>query len=293
MADNNTAAPLNVNTNSSSALALTSLNIASGATVSFGGDGTGSTTITNQLQTNGTLLKVTAGTVTVSNGRQLSDNLEVDGGSLIFNGNRLSTQGTNQTFTLTGGLVQANSNTGYGFRFNGDNGANGTGVAGTKINVMQTGGILLSLNSNGGQTTTFSLGSTSGTQTSTYALSGGTVAALGTGTNGFVDIGADTAGTSTSTFTLSGAGTLIASSTVQGDQGAGAKQAFVFNGGTLTTPLFIATNLTSTSGTAVVTGSTNTPDQQRRCARSRVHFPGHGKHADGRHALHGPDEHHG
>ena len=158
---------------------------------------------------------------------------------------------------------------------------------------MQTGGILLSLNSAGGQTTTFSLGSTSATQTSTYALSGGTVAALGTGTNGFVDIGADTAGTSTSTFTLSGAGTLIASSTVQGDQGAGAKQAFVFNGGTLTTPLFIATNLTSTQRHGCGDWDHQHADQQWRCARSRVHFPGHGKHADGRHALHGPDEHHG
>ena len=257
LTDNSLVGPLNVNTNGAGTLTLPTLNSVAGSTVNFGGDGTGSTTIANTPQVSGALLKVTAGTVTLTNGRNVTDNIEVDGGSLIFSTQRLSTNGNNQTFTLTGGLVQANSNSQFGFRFNSDNGAAGAGVAGNTFTATQTGGTLLSLNGNGAGDITFNLGGTSANQTSNYTLSGGVVAALGTGTNGFVDIGADVAGTSTSTFTLSGTGRLIASSTVQGDQTTGAKQAFVFNGGTLTTPLFIATNLTSAAGTAV-SATTNT-----------------------------------
>ena len=255
LTDNTTVAALTVSASSSAVVTINATGGASGSTIAFGGDGTGSTTLNGQPTQAGQLLKVTAGTVTMTNARNTSDNIEVDGGALIFNNTRLSTNANNQTLKITGGLIQANANSGFGFRLNGDNGAQGAGVAGTTFTGIQTGGTLSALL--GGQNVGFSLGSTSANQNSTYTLSGGVLSSVAATNNGFVDLGADTAGTSNTTFVLSGSGKLLASNIVEGGQGTGARQAFLFNGGTLAVFAYNATNLTSGSGIAV-SATTNT-----------------------------------
>ena len=248
LTDNSTAgatSPTTVN-QSGTGLTVSTVNGASGSVVKFGGDGTGSTTINNAVSTTGQLFDVTAGTVTLNNERNTAEAFQVDGGTLIFSSARYSTN-SNNTFKITGGTAQVNANTTYGFRANGDNAGNGAGVAGTTFTGTQTGGTLSILQ--GGQYAGFNLGSNSGTQTSTYNLSGGLVSIVATN-NGFIDLGADTAGTSTTAFNFSG-GKVLVSNTIEGDQGTGAKQAFVWTGGTLATFGYNATNLTSTSGTAV------------------------------------------
>ena len=252
LTDNSTAgatSPTTVN-QSGTGLTVSTVTGASGSVIKFGGDGTGSTTINNAVSTTGQLFDVTAGTVTLNNERNTAEAFQVDGGTLIFNSARYSTN-SNNTFKITGGTAQVNANTTYGFRPNGDNAGNGAGTNGTTFTGTQTGGTLSILQ--GGQYAGFSLGSTSTGQTSTYNLSGGLISILN---NGFVDLGADTTGTSTTAFNFSG-GKLLVSNAIEGDQGASAKQAFVWTGGTLAVGTYTATNLTSTAGTAV-SATTNT-----------------------------------
>ena len=259
--DNSTTGKLFLAPASGAAATIATVNGASGSIVNFDGAANSTVTISNLLNTIGQLVVVSSGTVNANSGRSVTDNLEVDGGDLVYTNtaDRLSLNQNNQTLKITGGELNVISST-YGLRINGDNGASGSGNSNTTINSTQTGGLLLI--NHGGTILTFSMGSsTASANVSNYNLSGGTLDALGSGAvgseNGYVDLGADTTGQATSTFTLSGSGLLIASSTIQGDQGVGAKQAFVFNGGTLTTANFIATNLTSTNGVAV-SASTNT-----------------------------------
>jgi fibronectin-binding autotransporter adhesin len=257
LADNSTSGattPTTVN-QSGTGLTIATVSGASGSEVKFGGDGTGSTTVANLLATPGQLVDVTSGTVAVNTGRNTTSNLEVDGGVLNVPAaaDRLSLAGstTGQTLSITGGTVNVTTGN-YGLRLNGDNAGNGAGTAGNKLTATQTGGTLNILH--GGQYASFNLGSTSANQTSTYSLSSGTLSAVTN--NGYVDLGADTAGTSTTAFNLSG-GKLLVSDIIEGDQGTGAKQSFVWTGGQLSAFSYLAANLTSTSGTAV-SASTNT-----------------------------------
>ncbi len=72
---------------------------------------------------------------------------------------------------------------------------------------------------------------------------------IGGGTDGYLDLGADTDGTGKTTFNFSG-GKLLVSSTLQGTQATGARQAFVWTGGMLVARTINATNLTSADGQA-------------------------------------------
>jgi hypothetical protein len=249
--DSQTTNPLTLAVSNSAALTLNSVGGSSGSTVIFGGDGTGNTSITGAVSQAGQLFKVTAGNVTLGNERNTAEAFEVDGGTLILNNTRYSNVGNN-TFAITGGTVQLNANGTYGFRANGDSGPGSGGPTNSTWTGNQTGGVLSILSTGAGQG--LSLGSTTGNSTvtnvTTYNLSGGNVS-----TN-YVDLGADTSGYSTTTLNFSG-GRILASGAIEGVQGAGAKQAFVWTGGTLTTAVYTATNLTSTSGTAV-SASTNT-----------------------------------
>ncbi len=253
-ANNGTTGTVTLNAGLNSVTTIGTVNGVSGSTIIFAGDSTGNTTITNLLNTSGQLVDVTSGTVSINTGRNTASNLELDGGT--FNvpnaADRLGLTGSvaGQTLLITGGTFNVTTST-YGLRLNSDNGGNGTGVAGNKFTGTQTAGTLNILH--GAQYTSFNLGGTSATQTSTYNLSGGTLSAVN---NGYIDLGADTAGTSTTTFNFSG-GKLLVSSTIEGDQAANAKQAFVWTGGTLAAGTYNAANLTSVSG-AAYTGNVGT-----------------------------------
>ena len=227
------------------------LNALSG-TAGITASGTGTLTLNNTLTTAGQLLKITSGTVALNSARNMQANLEVDGGILNFSGtDRYSTSGKQQTFVLTGGQVNYVNAGGYGLRLDGDNGTDFGGASGNTFTGNQTGGILAI---SGGGAGNFNMGSTSGSNVSNYNLSGTGILSV---TGGSVwSLGADTAGTSTASFNQSG-GKLLVSGTMSGSQGTGARQSFVWTGGTLAAATYVAANLTSTSG-AAVSSTTNT-----------------------------------
>ena len=221
------------------------LNALSG-TAGITASGAGTLTLNNVLSTAGQLLKITSGTVALNSARNTQANLEVDGGILNFSGtDRYSTSGRQQTFVLTGGQVNYANVSGYGLRLNGDNGTSSAGATGNTFTGNQTGGIL---SVSGGGAGSFNMGSTSAGNVTNYNLSGTGLLIV---TGGSVwSVGADTAGTSTASFNQSG-GKLFVSGTMSGSQGTGAKQSFVWTGGTLAAGTYVATNLTSASGAAV------------------------------------------
>ena len=221
------------------------LNALSG-TAGITASGTGTLTLNSTLSTPGQLLKITSGTVALPSAENTQANLEIDGGILNFNGaNRYSTSGKQQTFVLTGGQVNYVSGGGYGVRLNGDNGTSFGGASGNTFTGSQTGGTLAISGGGGGN---FNMGSTSGSNVTSYNLSGTGFLSI---TGGSVwSLGADTAGTSTTSFNQSG-GKLLVSGTMSGSQGAGARQSYVWTGGTLAAASYVATNLTSVSGAAV------------------------------------------
>ena len=108
------------------------------------------------------------------------------------------------------------------------------------------------------------MGSSSGTDVTTYSLSGTGTLSVGGGNSW--SIGADTAGTSVTAFNMSG-GKLLVGNGMSGAQGTGARQAFVWTGGTLAAYAYSAANLTSsaaiaasaTSNTLVNAGGTLAP----------------------------------
>jgi autotransporter-associated beta strand protein len=240
---------------SGSGLTIATVSGASSSQMIFGGDGTGSTTITNRLNSPGQLLRLTAGTLTLAasgSANSSTTNLQVDGGTLASSGDRLATE--NNTFSMSGGQFLISSASSFGLRFNGANGVNGVATnTSATFTGTQTGGTINIFK--GGNALSFNLGSTSAT-TSTYNLSSGTINAFGAGTDGRVELGADTAGTGKATFNFSG-GKLIASGQISGNQGTAARQAFVWTGGTLVTAAYVATNLTSTDG-ATYSGNVGT-----------------------------------
>ncbi len=237
----------------------TTLNNLIGSANAFGGNNVAST------------LQISAGALTVNEARAIRNNVLVDGGTFNIgtagSGGRFSLD-TGRSFTMTSGAVNVNNTTGgFGVRFGGDS---GPGAAGFAFAGTQSGGNF-TVNGAGGQDTTFQLGSTTASIVTSYGLSGGLLDVRGTGTTGFVTIGADAAGTSNTTLSLSGTGKLMVrsvttagspgSASVSGIQGrtGSAVQVLDLTGGTLVAGRIDATNLRGsiggTNGTIVNNGS--------------------------------------
>jgi len=224
---------------------LTSLSGTGGVLMS----GFGTLTVNNTLTTAGQMFKVTSGTAVLLSGRNTAANIEVDGGVLVIGGagssNRYST-GTNlQTFTMTGGQMTYVGNGGYGFRLNGDNGAGSGGNTNVTFVANHSGG---TVSISGGVNYSFNLGNSSGSDLSTYNLSGSGILSITNGSSWI--LGSDTNGTSITAFNMSG-GKLVVANTMSGAQVTGARQAFVWTGGILATGTYTAANLTSGTGIRV------------------------------------------
>ena len=239
----------------SSGLTLNRINGLTGSTILFSGSGV--TTIGNaanasqqSMVTAGQLYRFTSGTVNFNGdqSRGTLSNIEISGGIVnVFAVGSFSLIGsaiTPQTLTITSGQLNI-LGAGY-MRMNGNGGATSAGTAGVTITTNHSGGAVSVASSH------FEMGSISANDVTAYNLSGtGTLGVAGT-----LTLGADTAGTSTTTFNLSG-GKLSAVGGIAGGLGNGAKQSFVWTGGTLVTSTYTATNLTSALETAVNTSSTN------------------------------------
>ena len=231
-------------------LIIASIGGVSGSTVIL--DGTGTTTINALLATPGQLVKIVNGTINLPVNRGISSDLEIDGGTVNLNSSQFSTvssAGHTQYFTMTGGVL--NNPGAFGTKgFNGNGGAGAAGNAGTFIG-SQTGG---TFTTSGTSSSQLGFGSTTAGAYTSYTLSGGILAAT-TSASPMI-LGTDAGGSSTTVFNLSG-GKLFTAGGISGTSGAGAKQNFVWTGGTLATSAYDATNLTSTEGTAVNLGVTN------------------------------------
>ncbi len=184
-----------------------------------------------------------AGTeVSLGAGRYLCwTNITVDGGTLMVAGDRFGpgfAAGANTiTLTTNTGTILVTT-TSYGSRLGCDSAA---GAPNNSITINQNGGTYNQADAHG-----INLGGTSANTTNLYNLAGGTLIAG----SGGITLGADTGGTSTTALTLSGTGALIVSGTIQGNQGAGARQNLVFNGGTLVAGTVSMTKLTAAGPTA-------------------------------------------
>ena len=241
-------------------LALRSIGGVSGATVEFGGDVTGVTSI-GDVANSGTPLymtvagqnyKFSSGTINLlDNGRGFTSNIEVSGGTLNLLNNNFSMSGISggtQTLTISGGQINVPSSFGAS-GLNGNGGATQLGVANSTFTANQTGGVF-SVTAASGR---FDLGSLSGGDVTTYNLSGGTISHT-VSTGGF-NIGADGAGTSTTTFNLSG-GKLIENTLISG------ASALVNTSSNLTTNATTSATVASTTGLLtgqLVTGTNITP----------------------------------
>ncbi len=227
---------------------INSISGQAGSTFIFGGSG--ETTVSNRLTTEDQLIKITSGTVNLSNSRQTSANLEITGGVVNALDSQASlrrvTAGT-QTFTISGGEFNVFNN----FGLKGINNDGGNNNVATVFIGTQTGG---TVNIAGQGSDDLYIGNNTAGGDTTYSLSGGRLNYLGT--RG-ISLRAHSTGGSSTTFNLSG-GTLLANNGISGTNGNGAKQAFVWTGGVLATRSYDATNLTSTAGAAVVTNTTNT-----------------------------------
>jgi len=216
--------------------------IASAATSTVVFSGAGASTVTTTPGNSGQLVKLTSGTLTLTAGRNIKNNLEIDGGVFVPAGDRFGQSQSGATFLLTGGTVNVPSDT-YGVRFGCDSGAGSAQVA---VTGSQSGGQYTVTNN------AFSIGGNAGGGlVDSYTLTGGTMNILGGG----MSLGADTGGASTTTFTLGGGKLIVPASSIAGSQATGAKQYFLFNGGTLVAAAVDMTKLV-TSGT--VTASVGT-----------------------------------
>ena len=217
----------------------------SGSFVNLGGNSTGSTTITNALNTTGQTVNFTAGTVNLNGTGANGSNLVFSGATVStlfsggFNYNRIA------SFNMSAGSLLAQAQ--YGFRMGSDFGA-GNGAT-NAFTGTQSGGTFNITSPDG-----FQMGGNSGSFVSSYSLSGGTLNVSG----GNLNLGAAAAGTGSTTFNLSG-GKLLVSNTISGSQGSGAVQNFVFTGGQLTAGTIDMTKLTtsgSTTGVAATLANT-------------------------------------
>lgn len=256
----------------------------------------GTTTVNNLLDSAnalggnnvGSTLQISAGALTVNGGRGIRANVLVDGGTFnigtVGSGGRFSLD-TGRSFDMTSGAVNVNGTTGgFGVRFGGDS---GSGAGGFAFAGTQSGGTF-TVNGAGGQDSTFNLGSNTGSIVTSYGLSGGVLDVRGTGTNGFVTIGADAAGTSNTTLSLSDTGKLIVrSATTAGSPGSGsvsgingkstnasAVQVLSLSGGTLVAGRIDATNLRGSiagaNGTIVNNGTNIAPGDVGFSGRTAV-----------------------
>ncbi len=222
------------------------LALVSGSTLEF--TGSGSTALNLTQPASGSILKIAGGTVTSGVGRNVKAHLQIAGGNLSITNaaDRLSlTYG--QTLTINSGTLTATPAS-YGVRLGNDNGSGSAG--GSSVTINQTGGSFLLPTGSA-----INLGGAGSNFTATYNLSGGLVSQTGGG-GGFY-LGADVAGTSQTSLTLSG-GKLLLQGTLGGSQADGAKQAFVWTGGTLATSAANMSKLVSSTGAQVVTTAPGT-----------------------------------
>jgi hypothetical protein len=235
LTDNSTtgsSVPTTIN-QSGTGLTIGTISGSYGSVVNF--TGTGSTTVNATWGSTGQLIRVSDGTVINNGGRNTYANIQLDGGILNMVGDRLGMNAAiPQTLVINGGQLTVTGT--YGIRLNGDNGAGSAGGT-SSVTGSQTGGKVTITQGN------LSLGSTSA-GTTAYSLSGGILATPG------VVLGNVTSGAGTSVFTLSGTGKLLSSGTVVGNQGAGAIQNFIVNGGTLAASAIDMTKLTTSGATA-------------------------------------------
>ncbi len=230
---------------------IATINGTSTSVVNLGGNSTGITNITNVLNTAGQTVNFNAGTVNLNGTGAFGSTMVVNGATVntaSATANNINFQNVVNLQVLSGTLNVRQLN---GLRIGNQFGAQLPNGA-SNATALQSGGIINFTNS-----ASFSLGNnaTTGPFTATFALSGGLFdSSTSTGT---ILIGAGATGGGISSFNFSG-GTLLWRGTISGSQGAGAQQSFVWTGGTLAVGTYTATNLTSTQGTAVVIGTTNT-----------------------------------
>ena len=240
LANSNTSGIITVNQHAGYSGTINTIGGVSGATVVLGGDPTSSTTIVNILNTPGMNVNFTGGTWTLNGSGIYGSNLIVTGGTVQ------TLVGAAQNFyevaslTVHGGYF--NDQAQFGLRMGNQFGA--SSPATNNFSGVQDGGLVYVANQ-------FELGGNSGTYAANYTLSSGT---LSTTCN--VNIAANATSGGQTTLALSG-GKLLTSLTIQGSQGTGAMQAFVWTGGVLAANAYNATNLVSDIGVAVA-ATTNT-----------------------------------
>jgi autotransporter-associated beta strand protein len=188
-------------------------------------------------------LDIGGAVVSLNNGRYMyHTNIVLRGGSLVIESDRFAPcNAAGAVLSITDGLLLV-TNTSYGARLECD--ANGAVSTHNSMVVNQSGGLFLVTNGKN-----IEMGGTSASKVCIYTISGGATQTRGGG--GFI-LGADTAGTSSSAIILTNAGNLSISGTIQGSQVAGAKQAFIFCGGTLAANTVDASKLSSVVGSATV-----------------------------------------
>jgi autotransporter-associated beta strand protein len=223
-------------TQSGTGLTIGTISGAAGSVINL--NGTGSTTINSPLNSTGQTIVFNGGNWTLLGNGAYGSSLMVNTGATVQTG-----VGNSQNFfnvaslNIAGGSMTFQDQ--YGLRMGSTYGSNSGAT--TNVAATQNGGVLNVAND-------FELGGNSGTYSAYYNLTGGT---LSTTVN--VNLGANATSGGQTTLALTG-GKLITSATVQGLQGAGALQAFVWTGGELAASAYNATNLTSSVGTPV--GST-------------------------------------
>lgn len=181
-------------------------------------------------------LVIRNGNITYSalSGNTDATNIRVEGGVFTIAGTsaRYQLAAANQTFELTGGLVDVSKVTSFGFRVGGSGSATQAGAQNT-VATQSGGALLASFCTIGGNDTTAG-------RSPSYTMSGGTFTVTSTASNA-LQIGADTGGNGTSTFSLGG-GKLVVPGTISGAQ-SGARQIFSMTGGTLAAATINFSNL--------------------------------------------------
>ncbi len=238
---------------------LSSINSPSGSTLILTGDPSATTTIQATLGNGGQIINFKNGTWDLTGGGSYSANIEIDGGTVA------RPAGTGDfynidSFTITGGTFESINN--YGMRVGNTFNAQG---GGSSFSMSQTGGMLIV----GGSPLT--IGNTTAGANGSYVISSGTLEVI----NGQqLDIGASTSGSNYASVLLTGSATIIATGNLLGDQGTGARQAFVWTGGTLCANNINATDLTSGTSIAVSATSGMLANAGGNLAPGAVGYPG-------------------
>lgn len=238
------------------------LTSAAGGTVQVNG---GSWTVPATLQPGANSSLIINGGNLIANGGASGfsgSNLTINAGSLIVAPDRLSMNANAQTLNINGGQLLVTNNA-YGIRLANTSG-NSASQAGGGVNFMglQTNGVVTVANTGEG----FEMGGTTGVSgtVAAYTLAGGSIQLPAGTSTPKLQLGADTTGLSETIFTLTNTGKLFMAGTLSGAQGAGAKQVFDFEGGTLVAGTITATDLAplanpTAQGTLVNNGGTLAP----------------------------------